>query len=281
MNSDALYEDPRNTENALHPDLIQITLTSGGEKMFGVMFTAMGEGPHPTMILLHGFPGNESNFDLAHALRRTGWNVFIFHYRGTWGSKGTFSFSNMLEDIRAAAEFIQTEAVTAKYRIDSQNIVVAGNSVGAFAALLSTSWGIGVRGCVSISSYDLGLLGETIQRDAQVMTALRDMLTECVEPVNGLTVEELIEEIITHSSRWNLLNHAEVLAKYPVLLVAGSRDDVGPADLHFHPLIDALHAKGANRLEYHLLESDHGFQDQRVGLSRIIAGWLDKLLIGS
>ncbi len=281
MNSDALYEDPKNIENAYHPDLHQITLSSAGEKMFGVMFTAQGEGPHPTMLLLHGFPGNESNFDLAHALRRTGWNVFIFHYRGTWGSKGEFTFSNMLEDIRAAAAFIQTEATAAKYRIDIRNIFVGGNSVGGFAALLSTSWGIGVRGCVSISSYDLGLLGETIPRDEKVMTALRDMLTECVEPVNGSSVEELIEEIITHSTAWNLLNHAGELAKYPVLMIAGSRDDVGPPDLHFHPLINALKAQGSERLVYHLLESDHGFQDQRVRLSRIIAGWLEKLLLES
>lgn len=275
---DSLYEDSRDEENTFHPDLIQVTLTSCGEKMFGVMFTARGEGPHPTMMLLHGFPGNESNFDLAHALRRTGWNVFVFHYRGTWGSKGMFSFSGMLADIRAGAAFIRSEAAQAKYRIDAQNIVIAGNSIGGFAALLSTAWGVGVKGCVSISSYDLGLLGQTIQTDAQVMGALREMLTECVEPVNGLSVDELIEEIITHGSQWNLLDHAESLAKYPVLLVAGSRDDVGPPDLHFHPLIAALNSMGADRLEWHLLESDHGFQDQRVGLSRIIAGWLDKLL---
>ena len=31
---------------------------------------AAGAGPHPTMLLLHGLPGNERNLDLAQAARR-------------------------------------------------------------------------------------------------------------------------------------------------------------------------------------------------------------------
>ena len=45
-----------------------------------------------TVILLHGFPGNERNLDLAQAIRRSGWNAVFFHYRGAWGSGGVFSF---------------------------------------------------------------------------------------------------------------------------------------------------------------------------------------------
>jgi hypothetical protein len=34
---------------------------------------------------LHGFPGNERNFDVAQALRRAGYAALVFHYRGSWG----------------------------------------------------------------------------------------------------------------------------------------------------------------------------------------------------
>jgi len=37
--------------------------------------------------LLHGLPGYESSGDLAQSIRRAGWNVVFFHYRGTWGTK--------------------------------------------------------------------------------------------------------------------------------------------------------------------------------------------------
>ena len=48
----------------------------------GMMLGANGQGPHPTIVLLHGFPGNEKNLDLAQSLRRAGYNVLFFHYRG-------------------------------------------------------------------------------------------------------------------------------------------------------------------------------------------------------
>jgi len=53
-----------------------------------IVYEAQGAGPHPTVVLLHGFPGNEKNLVLAQALRRAGWNVVFFHYRGSWGSGG-------------------------------------------------------------------------------------------------------------------------------------------------------------------------------------------------
>jgi uncharacterized protein len=32
---------------------------------------------------------HQRNLDLAHAMRRAGWNVVFFHYQGAWGSGGT------------------------------------------------------------------------------------------------------------------------------------------------------------------------------------------------
>lgn len=61
--------------------------------MSGLIYIASGAGPHPTVILLHGYPGNEKNLDLAQSLRREGWNVLFFHYRGAWGSEGEFSLT--------------------------------------------------------------------------------------------------------------------------------------------------------------------------------------------
>ena len=68
----------------------------------GVAYLAGGAGPHPTVILLHGLPGNEKNLDLAQAIRRDGWNAVTFNYRGSWGSPGVFRFGQNLEDADAA-----------------------------------------------------------------------------------------------------------------------------------------------------------------------------------
>ena len=66
----------------------------------GLAYIAAGAGAHPTVVLFHGFPGIEKNLDLAHAIRRAGWNVVTLNYRGSWGSPGTYSFKGNLEDAR-------------------------------------------------------------------------------------------------------------------------------------------------------------------------------------
>ena len=46
-------------------------------------YLASGSNPHGTVILAQGLPGYEMNGDLAQSIRLEGWNVLLFHYRGT------------------------------------------------------------------------------------------------------------------------------------------------------------------------------------------------------
>jgi pimeloyl-ACP methyl ester carboxylesterase len=77
-------------------------LPSHGSMLNALMYEAAGVGPHGTVVLLHGFPGNEKDLDLAQAVRRDGWNVLYFDYRGSWGSPGAFSFQHSVEDAQSA-----------------------------------------------------------------------------------------------------------------------------------------------------------------------------------
>ena len=106
--------------------------------MNGLFYLAGGLGPHPTIVLLHGFPGNEQNLDLAQAIRRAGWNVLTMHYRGSWGSPGVFSIAHVLEDVDAAVAFVREPEVATKYGIDTRRIVLGGHSMGGLR-LLRTS----------------------------------------------------------------------------------------------------------------------------------------------
>jgi len=66
-------------------------IPSHGVLLNALVYIAAGAGPHPAVILLHGFPGNERNLDLAQDMRRAGWDVLYFNYRGAWGTPGDFS----------------------------------------------------------------------------------------------------------------------------------------------------------------------------------------------
>jgi acetyl esterase/lipase len=83
----AISADP--VRDVAHPArLVPVRYLTGGVAVPARMFVAAGGGTHPTVLLLHGFPGTELNLDLARVLQRAGWNVLAIHYRGVWGGTG-------------------------------------------------------------------------------------------------------------------------------------------------------------------------------------------------
>jgi len=59
-----------------------LAAASHGARTNCFMHPAAGAGPHPTMLLLHGYPGTERNLDSAQALRRAGYSALYVDYRG-------------------------------------------------------------------------------------------------------------------------------------------------------------------------------------------------------
>ena len=96
--------------------------------MQGFLLRANGKQKHPTLILLHGYPGNERNLDLAQVVSGRGWNVIYFDYRGSWGSQGKFGFENAVEDVVNVVDFCEKNQD--KLQIDPSNIVLFGHSMG-------------------------------------------------------------------------------------------------------------------------------------------------------
>ena len=127
-----LTADPT-PDNMLPPSIEELSFESDGERLSGLLYLANGPGPHPTVILLHGLPGNEKNLDIAQAVRRAGFNVMFFHYRGAWGSEGDYRLSYLVDDVRAALNFLRDHAT--RYRVDTLKLSLLGHSMGGFAAL--------------------------------------------------------------------------------------------------------------------------------------------------
>src|SRR5712691_11637462 len=101
MSFSPISEDPPDDPD--HPAALEaIDFRSSGDRINGVAYVPPGAGPHAAVLVLHGIPGYERNFDLAQVFRRAGWVAVVFHYRGAWGSGGIFSFTHVLEDSVAA-----------------------------------------------------------------------------------------------------------------------------------------------------------------------------------
>ena len=134
----AVTGDP--TRDRAHPARNrQLLIDSHGAKMNALFLLASGAGRHPTMLLLHGLPGNERNLDLAQAVRRAGWNVLTFTYRGAWGSEGDFSIAHSIEDTAAAMAFLRSPEAIRTYGIDIDRLVIAGHSMGGLDAALQAA----------------------------------------------------------------------------------------------------------------------------------------------
>src|ERR1700751_3713416 len=114
------------------PGLAVLIVPRHGVKLGAWLYVASGAGPHGTVILAHGLPGYESSGDLAQSIRRAGWNVLFFHYRGTWGVGGTFSQSSAIEDTAEVVRFLRDPPNAAKYRADPKRLVLIGHSFGGF-----------------------------------------------------------------------------------------------------------------------------------------------------
>lgn len=242
--------------------------------LHGVIYQPAGEGPHGLVILLHGFPGHERNFDLAQILRRAGYAVCVFHYRGAWGSGGEYRFAHVLEDTRAVVGHFQQATVAEALRIDADNIILIGHSLGGWAALLTAAQ-IDVTRVASLSGVNIGMWGQQL---AESPALVRPMLAESIAPnlvpLAGVSADDIIDEIEIHTAAWDLIGQASALAEKDVLLVAAKRDQVVGVFDHHMPLVDALKGANAPRLTTVLLNTDHAYSGTRIALARAVLDWL-------
>jgi len=271
MTPDPICQDPLSTDRDFPAASASVTIQSGGQRLLGYLLMAQGAGPHPTVLLLHGFPGYERNLDLAHVVRRAGWNAVVFHYRGCWGSQGTYAFAHVLEDVHAA--LARLRALDASYRIDAGKIALVGHSLGGWAALMAAARDNEVFNVASIAGFNLGGLARQIDNTPKGLeTTVQVLEAEGLEPLST-SAQALAKELAQHGATWDLIDCATHLAKKRVLLVAASEDAVAPPHVHHHPLAAALQTHTNAFLDV-LIEADHGFSAKRIALSRVLLDWL-------
>jgi len=265
--------DPVVTDTPVHkeypPGLAMFTVPSHGVDLDAWLYVASGAGTHGTVILAHGLPGYEMNGDLAQSIRRAGWNVLLFHYRGTWGVPGAFSQSSAIEDTNEVVRFLREPANAAKYHIDPKRLVVIGHSVGGFLAGYAAAHDSDIKAVAMIAAVNLG----KINADPKDREARLKRWETQLHPVRGVTAAQLFAEAERHAKDWDYVQWAEALRARPVLLVEA--DDQNRADME--ALAAALRQKRAVALEQAAVATDHNFSDRRIELQSIVIRWLDRL----
>jgi len=256
-------------------------IPSHGEPMNALVYVAAGAGPHPAVILLHGFPGNERNLDLAQDMRRAGWDVLYFNYRGSWGTPGRFSFSHSIDDTQAAIAYLRRPAVAAKLHLDPTRIVLIGHSMGGFMAVEAAAADPSITAFATISAADFGgryLKSLATQRNpASTKLAVnelgKNLAAEGMAPLSGCTPEALAHDVAEHAASWQFPSKVDAL-KTRTALVVTSDDGLAPDNDAFAA---SLRSAGNSKVTTAHLPTDHAYSDQRKELSDIVLKWLATL----
>ncbi|MGD0368823.1 MAG: alpha/beta fold hydrolase [Acidobacteriaceae bacterium] len=265
----AVTSDPAQ-DKANPAAMVSFQLPSHGALLNALVYVAGGAGPHPTVVLLHGFPGNEKNLDLAQSMRRAGWDVLYFDYRGSWGSPGNFSFTHCLEDTAAAIAWVRDAANAARVRSDGKTVVLVGHSMGGFMALEAGARDPSVTAVVTISASDLGISrlqgvpGD--QREAALRALGEHLAAEGMAPLAGTTPESLANEILANASAWNFAKLAEGLATRPLLVVT-SDDGLRATN---DALVEAVRGAGNQAASTVHFATDHSYSDRRIALQEAV-----------
>jgi pimeloyl-ACP methyl ester carboxylesterase len=247
-------------------------IPSQGGLLNAFVYVAAGVGPHPAVVLLHGFPGNERNLDLAQDIRRAGWDVLYFDYRGSWGSPGDFSFTHGIEDTAAAIDYLRSPAMARILRLDPSRIVLLGHSMGGFMAVQDAAADQRILGIGLISASDIG--GRTPQATDQEPSTIK-MLSARYEqwgmaPMAGCTPDGLARETLANAGQWSFMAKVDSLKTRPMLIVT-SDDAYARGDEAFAA---ALRRAGNVRVSTLHLPTDHAYSDQRGPLSSAVLRWL-------
>lgn len=281
---DPVTTDPVTIDPDFPPAMRELSFTSHGQTLSGLIYLADGAGPHPAVILLHGFPGNEKNLDIAQALRRAGWNVLFFHYTGAWGSQGSFSLRNAMADVLVAVDYLKANA--ARLRTDPAHIAFVGHSMGGFMALWGGSQFADITCTVALSAADFGAAGMAL-RQAQKEAGEPPRRPDDAGPGEDLDqgqalvmladydLPDLFTEMRADAEALSVSAFAAGHGGKNLLLIGGKRDKVVPPVVH-RSLMAMFGAVPGLALEEKLLDTDHAFSWKRIELARTITDWLNR-----
>lgn len=256
------------------PSIAELTIESNGSRMAGLAYLAAGKGPHPTVVLLHGYPGNEKNLDVAQALRRNGWNVVFFHYRGAWGSEGEFSLRNAEQDVQVVLNYLMDETNAKRLRTDPNRISTVGHSMGGHMAIAGILDHPSVRCAVTFDGANMGAnQGQGLFADPRISAVWR-AYSDSLFMLNGWSGAKAAAEMQRYGKQLDLVPRSTKIGARPVLLI-GADSKVIPLATHIKPLQQALAATPGSRIQYLLIADDHSFSASRLELIDATVDFLD------
>ncbi|HEY4876554.1 MAG TPA: alpha/beta fold hydrolase [Puia sp.] len=241
----------------------ELFIPSGGSLISGLIYKPNGTQKHPTLLLLHGYPGNERNLDLAQVVRAHGWNVIYFNYRGSWASQGQFSFANCVEDVKNVVAFCKAHADS--LRIDTSNIVLFGHSMGGWICLKALSQLPGIKKGFALSTWNIGYDLKDIKTEEEMMKKAK---TGSEYFVLNTSLKDIFLAVFNNRAYYDLNNDAAALANKQVIMLDEHNGN--------KQLAETIKSDNKSYFNYEVWTTDHPFTNKRVALMKKVLAFLDR-----
>mgnify|MGYP006185055085 CR=1 FL=1 len=244
----------------------ELFIPSGNSQIAGLIYNANGLQKHPTLLLLHGYPGNERNLDIAQVVRSRGWNVIYFDYRGSWGSQGKFSFKNCVEDVVNVVSFCNKYQDSLK--IDTSNIVLFGHSMGGWVCLKALQELPTIKKGFALSTWDIAKDFKNVSNEKEMLSIANDPNIVGKYFVLNTSLKDLYTPVLQDKTYFNLLNDAKSLGDKQIIMI----------DEHEKNSQLAEKIKESNKLyfDYSVWQTDHSFTNKRASLINKVLAFLEK-----
>ena len=244
----------------------ELFIPSGNSQIAGLIYNANGLQKHPTLLLLHGYPGNERNLDIAQVVRSRGWNVIYFDYRGSWGSQGKFSFKNCVEDVVNVVSFCNKYQDSLK--IDTSNIVLFGHSMGGWVCLKALQELPTIKKGFALSTWDIAKDFKNVSNEKEMLSIANDPNIAGKYFVLNTSLKDLYTPVLQDKTYFNLLNDAKSLGDKQIIMI----------DEHEKNSQLAEKIKESNKLyfDYSVWQTDHSFTNKRASLINKVLAFIEK-----
>jgi len=268
---DPVTQDLEHIDSQFPPAFYEIFIPVDDLKLTGFILRANGKGPHPSVVLMHGLPGNEKNLDLAQSLRRAGFNVLFFHYRGSWGSEGNYSFLSLHKDALAALAFLRKNAET--YSVDTQKLSLIGHSFGGYTALRAGSIDKNLNCVVGISAANPGAIAQSKRISKTNESSPFGQYIDQLIMLRNFPGEQAVQELKTHASEMDTRTYGKGLKNKRVLLIVGKQDQTVPKEIQQDVYKHYQKIAGLD-VTSQVIAGDHAFSVSRIKMQHHIVKWM-------
>ena len=258
----------------------QIVFERFGNKIQGYFFESREIPALATVLFLQGFPGIEGDELMCESLAQRDIHVMTFNYRGTFQSEGTFSFSNAIDDIHAAIQYLTDRDVQEQYSIDEEKLILGGWSFGSGLVPAGAIRNREITRLFCISGRDFGVEARRIEQNPDYMREVFQNLLPLRKPKGPVHFkDDLLADLCNNQETLDIANITPKLRDYDVLLIGGWDDPISPIEHHLIPFYRSLVENGNNQVRIEALDTDHEFSNCRNELVELIYDWIQSTIL--